>query len=127
LKIVLIISFCFLSILSCSEKKEAIPNCQDAEKLAKSDFEKGKYIYYVYQDLTDDKSFNKEFSEILKSKNITVIYKTKYPPSCIIEAEENLEKSKKCYQRLMNLEMEAKFGNPFFDSIRIEAKKTHKN
>lgn len=108
-------------------RKKAIPNCQDAEKLAKSDFEKGKYIYYVYQDLTDDKSFNKEFSEILKSKNITVIYKTKYPPSCIIEAEENLEKSKKCYQRLMNLEMEAKFGNPFFDSIRIEAKKTHKN
>lgn len=116
------IILCFLILFSCSENKQTILNCQDAQKLAKSDFEKGKYVYYEYQYSNDNKSSNKAFSNILKKKNIKVIYKTKYPPSCIVE-QEGIEKSKKCYQRMMNLEMEAKFGNHFFDSIRTEALK----
>jgi len=109
---------------SC-KKEQKIPNCEEARKIAKSDFEKRKYIYYDYQYLTDDKSSNKEFAEILKKENINVIYKTKYPISDVIVPEEKIEESKKCYQIMMNYQLEAKFGNLFFDSARIESKKIH--
>lgn len=117
----------FLVILffSCQKEKQRIPDCQEARKIAKSDFEKENYIYYEYQYLNDDKSSNKEFSNILKDKNIKVIYKTKYPLSDVIVPEEKIEESKKCYQIMMNYQLEAKFGNLFFDSARIESKKIH--
>ena len=41
----------FLVILffSCQKEKQRIPDCQEARKIAKSDFEKENYIYYEYQ------------------------------------------------------------------------------
>ncbi len=107
---------------SC-EKEQKIPNCEEVRKIAKSDFEKRKYIYYDYQYLTDDKSSNKEFAEILKKENIKVIYKTKYPISDVIVPEEKIEESKKCYQIMMNYQLKAKFVIFFLIVLELNQRK----
>lgn len=116
------ILFSNLAFFSC-EKKYEIPNCIESREIAKSDFKKGKYIYYEYLYLTDDISSNDKFVDILKMENIKVIYKRKYPISDVIVPEEKIDISKKCYQTMMNYQIEAKFGVPFLDSARIAAKK----
>ncbi len=120
LKFVLIGSL-FL-FFSCKEKHK-IPDCKEARKSAKVDFAKKKYIYFEYQYLTHDKSGNEEFKNILKKRNIKVIFKTKYPISCMPDDKSELEKSEDCYCMQMNLCIEAKFGHKFLDSVRTESKK----
>jgi hypothetical protein len=115
-----LILFSFLFI-SCEKEKTIIPNCQEARELAKLDFEKKKYIYYEYQYLNDDKSTNSNFASVLKQKNIKVIFKTKYPESCIPDDKKGLEYSKYCYQEQMNRSVEAKFGHKFLDSARTKS------
>ncbi|WP_131725328.1 hypothetical protein [Chryseobacterium sp. Leaf180] len=114
-----------LFLFTSCEKKDNIPDCEEAYKLAKSDFDQGKYIYYEYQYLNQDKSGNEAFKNTLKQKNIKVLFKTKHPASCIPDDSNELEKSKNCYRLQMNLGIESKFGHKFLDSARSEAKKLH--
>ncbi|MNK42915.1 hypothetical protein D3C87_616070 [compost metagenome] len=115
-------SFCFFLVTRKSKEFQIV---KKQERLQNQILKKKIISNYEYQYLNDDKSSNREFSSILKDKNIKVIYKTKYPISDVIIPEEKIEESKKCYQIMMNYQLEAKFGNLFFDSARIESKKTH--
>ena len=112
---------CLFLFISCEKEKNVMPNCKEARELAKADFEKKKYIYFEYQYLNDDKSSNSNFASILKQKSIKVIFKTKYPTSCIPEDKNVLKESKYCYQEQMNRSVEAKFGHKFLDSARTES------
>ena len=115
----------FLIAFSCDKEKNSIPTCIEARQVAKADFEKQKYVFYEYQYLNDDKSKNAEFVNILKQKNIKVIFKTKYPVSCLPDERNELEKSKICYQTQMNNSIAAKFGHSFLDSARIGVQKNN--
>lgn len=119
LKFVLI----FVIVFSCQKEKNSIPTCIEAHQIAKADFDKQKYVFYEYQYLNDDKSKNGEFVNILKQKNIKVIFKTKYPVSCLPDELDEIEKSKICYQTQMNNSISAKFGHTFLDSARIGVQK----
>lgn len=110
----------FLVLLLTCKKKEHL-NCQDVREIAKSDFKKGKYLYYEYQFLTDDKSSNEEFSEILKDNNIKVIFKTSYPISDLVDKKNQIEENKFCYEQMMNILIKGKFGYNYFDKIRKKA------
>lgn len=116
----LIILLPFLALpLSC--KKDEHLNCQDVREIAKSDFKKGKYIYYEYQFLTDDKSSNEEYRKILKDYNIKVIFNTSYPISDIVDKKNQIEENKACYEEMMNILIKGKFGYNYFDIIRKKA------
>jgi hypothetical protein len=121
LKFVLILLLAF----SCGKEKSKIPTCIEARQLAKADFKKQKYIFYEYQYLNDDKSKNVDFVNILKQKNIKVIFKTKYPVSCLPNDRNELEESKICYQTQMNNSITAKFGHSFFDNVRVGVQKNN--
>lgn len=114
-----------LGIVSCGKEKSKIPTCIEARQLAKADFEKQKYVFYEYQYLNDDKSKNIDIVNILKQKNIKVIFKTKYPVSCLPDERDKLEESKICYQTQMNNSITAKFGHSFLDSARIGVQKNN--
>ena len=120
----LIFVLILLVSVSCGKEKSKIPTCIEACQLAKADFEKQKYVFYEYQYLNEDKSKNIDFVNILKQKNIKVIFKTKYPVSCLPDERDKLEKSKICYQTQMNNSITAKFGHSFLDSARIGVQKT---
>ncbi|WP_439480552.1 hypothetical protein [Chryseobacterium aquaticum] len=120
----LIFVLILLVSVSCGKEKSKIPTCMEARELAKSDFEKQKYVFYEYQYLNEDKSKNIDFVNILKQKNIKVIFKTKYPVSCLPDERDKFEESKICYQTQMNNSITAKFGRGFLDSARIGVQKT---
>ncbi|MCX8525127.1 hypothetical protein OF897_14500 [Chryseobacterium formosus] len=75
--------------------------------------------------LNDDKSKNVDFVNILKQKNIKVIFKTKYPVSCLPNDRNELEESEICYQTKMNNSITAKFGHGFFDNARVGVQKNN--
>lgn len=120
----LIFVLILLVSVSCRKEKNKIPTCMEARELAKSDFENQKYVFYEYQYLNDDKSKNIDFVNILKQKNIKVIFKTKYTVSCLPDERDKLEESKICYQTQMNNSITAKFGHSFLDSAKIGVQKT---
>lgn len=119
----LIFVLILLVFVSCRKEKSKIPTCIEARQLAKADFEKQKYVFYEYQYLNEDKSKNIDFVNILKQKNIKVIFKTKYPVSCLPDERDKLEESKICYQTQMNNSITAKFGHGFLDSARAGIQK----
>ncbi|MBW8361276.1 MAG: hypothetical protein K0M56_03710 [Kaistella sp.] len=108
-------------IICCEKQHEKFPDCQKSYKIAKEDFQKNKFIYYEYQYLTQDTTYNKSFEKLLKENDIAVQFETKYPVGCVVIKDAE-EESKKCYQVMMNNQLEAKFGSKFFDSIRLKSK-----
>ena len=83
-----------LFLFNSCEKKDNIPDCEEAYKLAKSDFDQGKYIYYEYQYLNQDKSGNEAFKNILKQKNINVLFKQNILLPVFLMMKVNLKKVK---------------------------------
>ena len=75
--------------------------------------------------MNEDTTANSEFRNLLKEKNILVKFKPERFSSCIPNDQFGIEYAKECYQTKMNYQLFAKFGHPFFDSLKIEAKRIH--
>lgn len=111
----------FIFIFSCQEKKLT---CQTQREKAKTDFENNNYTYFEYVKLSNSMDIHQEFEQLLKEKNIKVIFDTISPVGCIPDLDQD-PNNKFCYQEMMNNNLYAKFGNKLFDSLKIKAKYIH--
>lgn len=109
--------FIIISILLVACDKSSSLSCEQQHQKAKNDFKNNKFIYFDY--LQSDKSFDrKQYSRLLKENNITL--DTLIPEGCLPLSDTDLN-NEHCYERMMNSNLNAKFGNQFFDSLRLKS------
>lgn len=108
--------FIIISILLVACDKSSSLSCKQQHEKAKNDFKNNKFIYFDY--LQSDKSFDrKEYSRLLKENQITL--DTLFPEGCIPSSQTEINEN--CYKNMMNSNLNAKFGNQFFDSLRLKS------
>ena len=104
-------------IVSCGKKQNTYLSCEQQREKAKIDFSNNKLIYFDY--LQSEKDFNRQlFADLLKENNI--ILDTLFPEGCIPLSQTDLN-HEHCYKIMMNNNLNSKFGNQFFDSLRSKA------
>lgn len=91
--------------------------CEDSKKRAQYDFSKSKYIFTKFSGFDFNFFPDDNFIALLSQKNIG--YKQIYL-SCIVLEQDQWEH---CYEKEMNQLLNQKFGESFFDSLRIVGKK----
>ena len=108
--------FFIILILAVACNKTGSLSCEQQYEKAKNDFNNSKFVYYDY--LQSDKIFDrKEYSRILKENHITL--DTLYSQGCIPFSQTQINED--CYKRMMNNNLHAKFGQQFFDSLRLKS------
>jgi len=103
------------------ERKYLDSACQEESKKAKDDIRKNKLVFFHYFGMVEQYKGNIEMNELLKKYNIEVDSALTY---CTIPS--NLQN---CYAKVMNEEIDKKFGSKFIDSLRnvAEIKYVKKN
>lgn len=109
-----------LSILSCNDKKIKNITCESQREEAKNDFDNNRFTYFEHIELFNDNINRANFTKFLEEHNIKVIFDTLEPVGCIPESETDPQHND-CYKEMMNNNLHAKFGNPFFDSLRLKS------
>lgn len=105
-------------IVSCNKKQDVYISCEQQRDNAQKDFQNRKYIYFESIHRTDKPYDQQAFRNLLKQKNIKVVFDTVSPEGCIPQYD---AKNEKCYRQTMNYMMDAKFDNRFFDSLRVKS------
>lgn len=109
--------FALILIISCSKKQNTYLSCEQQREKAKNDFKNNKLIYFDY--LQSEKDFDRQlYGDLLEENNI--ILDTLIPEGCIPLSQTDLN-HEYCYKIMMNNNLNSKFGNQFFDSLRSEA------
>ncbi|TDP59404.1 hypothetical protein [Flavobacterium dankookense] len=88
-------------------------SCIDNEKKAYADIKRGKLIYFFYMNMSTTTMEGDEMKERFANSKINIRYA--FGSGCI--PAEN-EEEKNCYEKVMNKEVEKRFGIKFIDSIK---------
>lgn len=87
--------------------------CLFEEKMAKNDIKKGKLKYFLHYGVAQYDFSNKEMSNLLLKYSITL---DTILTTCVM-APKGFRRY--CYSKLMNLEINRRFGENFIDSLRV--------
>lgn len=99
-----------LAKIFSDEKKYWDSTCQSETKRAGADIEKNKLVFFHYFGMVEEHKGNAEMNELLKKYNIEVDTTLSY---CTVPS--NLQN---CYARIMQEEIDIKYGSTFIDSLR---------
>ncbi|WP_449397724.1 hypothetical protein [Chryseobacterium wanjuense] len=109
-----------LLAISCSKNQDIKLTCEQQKEKAKIDFKYNNFTYFEEVERSDGIDYYPEFEQLLSKNNIKIVFDTIVPTGCIPETNKD-PNHKICYKRTMNNDLEIKFGETFFDSLRIKA------
>lgn len=110
-----------LFIISCQEKKVT---CEEQREKAKKDFKNNSFTYFEHISRSNSLDTHLEFEKLLNENNIKVVFDTISPMGCIADSGKD-PNNEFCYQEMMNNNLYAKYGNKFFDSLKLKAQYIH--